>query len=675
MKAENSIFITIEKENLFDKDYAFVKNKLCTIFGLKAKEIEKQLKILQTKKLINIEDGKIVKSQNVYKETVDKDAKEKTPTKRVKTEIKDELLLGTFVKSATGEVCVKFRDSHLPVCKVEQTEEVKNSVGKTCLVKVNDTQKELVGEVQNIFGLVDDPISENVAIAQKYGFSNKFPQNVVEEARRIPQYVTEKDREGRVNLEHIPFVTIDPVGCKDKDDAIYDEPIKNGFRTYIAIADVSSGVKVGSELDKEAFKRGNSAYLGGGVYPMFPTELSNGIFSLDENQPRLAVVASCDVSYDGRISNPKVEIAVINVRKGYSYEEAEKTNLSQEDFDEINKKTKKHLDFMYQNTKTLEKVFGGMLEFDSHEPQYRFSSDGTHVEDITLSNSEYSHKVVETRMLLANEIIAKCFKERGLVGLFRTHERAKPEKFNALVKKLKTFGIDYNLQNTTESFKGLIEEIKKSPARDYLMMETIRTMSRAQYTATDKEVGHFGLDVSNGDDGYMHFTSPIRRYSDLITHRLIKDILANNKARYSKQTLSLIADHINLQEKKADDAEIESDEYLACLWAKEHKNETLDGYISQIDGSFVKVMTANGTVPVLIYASKLQDEAGEGFKLSKDNMSLVGKDNKYTLGDNIKFKIHDVDLNTRTIFGNNKPELIKEQNKASEKSIETELIK
>ena len=151
--------------------------------------------------------------------------------------------------------------------------------------------------------------------------------------------------------------------------------------------------------------------------------------------------------------------------------------------------------------------------------------------------------------------------------------------------------------------------------------------------------------------------------------------MVNNKSRYSKGNLELIADHINLQEKKADDAEIESDEYLACLWAKEHINETLDGYISQIDGSFVKVMTSNGTVPVLIYASKLQDEAGDGFKISKDNMSLVGKNNKYTLGETIKFKIRDVDLETRTIFGSNKPTLLETEEDSNKEESEKELTK
>ena len=654
MKLENQIFVTIEKENLFDKEYNFVKNKLCTIFGLKAKEIEKQLKVLQVKKLIDIENRKIVKSQDIFTETVQANEQQKVHHTRTKTEIKDELLLGTFVKLESGEIVVKLRDRRLPLCKVELTEKIKNSVGKTCVVKVVGKQKELFGEVQNIFGLADDPISEINAIAHKYGFTTKFSEKVLEEARNIPQYVTEKDREGRNDLEHLPIITIDPLNCRNKDDGIYAEPIKNGFRTYIAIADVSHYIKPGSELDKEGLRRAIDAYLGAGVCPMFPPEICNGICSLNENESRLAVVASCDIDYDRKtITNEKFQLAVIKVKKAYTYEEAEKTHLCQDGFDEINKKTKKYLDFMYKNTKVLEEMFSGMLEFDDYEPQYRFSADGTKVEDISLSNGEYSHNVVKYRMMLKDILGAKYFKEHNLKGLYRIHEKPTQERFNALVKKLKKFNIDYNLQNSTKSFQGLIEVIKKHPARHYLMIETVKTLTRAKTVASPVDISHFGIGIDKGDWGYMFLTSVIRRGSDLVNQRQLKCCMSNQKSLYTDKFLNLFAEYYNIQEKKADDAEAKSDKYLACMWANEHKGEILEGYIEQINNSFINVITSNGTVPVLISTSNLKDDAGDGFKISKDNMSLVGKSNKYTLGETINFKINNVDFETVTIFGNN----------------------
>ena len=641
MKLENQVLIVLESENLFNKPAKFAINKISNLTGAKSKDVEKALKNLHKDKHITFENNYIKKPVFVSVETQTDEAEQIDLT---------QLHIATLVERE-GTVFAKLRGINLPPCEIEQTETAKRSVGKTCLVKVKNDGNIPYADVHEIFGFSDDPISENVAIATKYGFSTKFPEDVLADAAKIPQYVTAEQKRDRKNLTHIPFVTIDPEGCKDKDDAIFDEPIKDGFKVYIAIADVSSGVSAGTVLDKEAFKRGNSAYLGGGVYPMLPPELSNGIFSLDEGKERLALVASANINYDGKISEPKVECAVIKVKKSYSYQEAEKTYLNEDGLDKVNAGTKKTVDTLYKNTKLLEEMLSKMMEFDSHEPAYRFSNDGKDVEDIVLSNKEYSHKVVETRMILANEIVAQFFRERSLTGLFRTHEGARADKLVALKKKLNAFGIKYKLENTTESFNGLLEVIKQSPARDYLMAETIRTLSRAKYVATDSEIAHFGLGITNADSGYMHFTSPIRRYSDLLTHRMLKEILLGKVPSLSPYTLSLVAEHLNLQEKKADKAEAESDAYLACLWAKKHEGEIQKGYISQIGKDYIKVMTADGTVPVLLLTEKLKNYKYENYKIFPTGMKLVGKTITYALGDNIEFEISDVDFAGGTIFG------------------------
>ncbi len=661
MELEKEILMLLESEKLYDKNLTVTINKLSNLTGMKKKEIEKKLDFLVRTKKIRLEDDKIQKI--VQYET-------KAPTKRVENNQK---AIGTIINQ-NGTIAVKLRGHNEFVCPLINAESAKNSVGKTCLVKIVFEDDKMKANLEDVFGFVDDPISENIAIASKYGFTNKFTDAVHNEALQIPQEVTDKQREGRVNLEHIPFITIDPEGCKDKDDAVFDEPVKNGFKAYIAIADVSSGVIPNTELDKEAMKRGNSAYLGGGVYPMLPPELSNGIFSLDEGKPRLALVASAIVTYDGKIENPRVEYAVINVKKSYSYPEAEKTYNNEDGFDVINKKSKKTLDFIYKNTKTLENVFSKMLEFDSHEPAYKFGENGKKVEQIFLSNEEYSHKVIETRMILANEIVAQFFKERGYVGLYRTHEGIKDDKAAALQNKLQQFGIEYTVENNTESIQNLIEIIKNHPARDYLMSETIKSLSKAGYTATEDKVAHFGLGVTNSDSGYMHFTSPIRRYADLITHRLLKEIIAGKKPSIKKSTLEKVAEHLNIQEKKADWAERESDEYLACMWAESQKGNELEGYISQINDTFVKVMTANGTVAIAVPLTRLYDANHEEYKVSKNGISLNGKTHKYTLGDTVKFKVVDIDLETRMIFGDASEEKVAEKSTTKNTQLEEEML-
>ena len=639
LKLEEKLYIEMVEQNLFNKDFGYVKNKLSKFFGVKAKDIETTLKNLEKQEKIFVDNGKIV-LKKVKEELQDKTEDE--------NDLLDNQILGTVVKNESGVMFVKLNSNKLPLCEIEQNEIAKKALGKTCLVKIKKQDKKVTGKILDVFGAVNDPISQNVAIAKKYGFTNKFPSKVIKEAQNIPQYVTDEQREGRVNLEHLPFLTIDPEGCKDKDDAIFDEELENGFKTYIAIADVSSGVEFGSELDKEAFKRGNSCYLGNGVYPMLPPELSNGIFSLDENKPRLALVVSCIVTNGLKIKEPKIELAVINVKKSYSYDEAEKTHLSQDDYEVKNAQTKDQIDLLYKNTKLLEKMFSGALEFESHEPQYIFSKDGKSVVDIKSAEEGYSHKVVETRMILANKIVAKLFKDRGLVGLFRTHEPANAKEINNYIALLRAFNIDYELHNTTESYRGLLKKIKGHYAKDFLMVEAIKTLAHAQYTATRNQVEHFGLNIKNTDWGYMHFTSPIRRYADLVTHRMIKDILLKKGCLYDIDNLEFIAEQLNKQEVKADCAEEESNKFLNCLWASKQKNKIFDGYISGFTRNCIKVTTKNGLVNMYIPIEKLSDNK-QSYKLSDDGFMLKYGNTKFILSDKISFAIEDVDLQTCSI--------------------------
>ena len=637
MKFENKILLALEIENLFEKPVKEIQSALLQKYGYKGAEVIDALSVLTSKKYIKFENDKVIKSQ-----------KDITFSERG-LKLDGSTRIGTIVENE-GKQFVKLRgfgDEQFEIAGGD----FKDSIGRTCLVDMAYEDGNIKTVIKDVYGFADDPISENIAIADKYGFTKDFPDGALEEAARIPQEVTEGQRIGRVNMENIPFVTIDPKGCKDKDDAVYDEPTERGFKLYVAIADVSSGVLPGTALDKEAFKRGNSAYLGGGVYPMLPPELSNGIFSLDENKPRLAMVVSAEITRDGKVLNPKVENAVINVKKSYSYEEAEKTYLSQDGFDVKNKSTKQSIDEMYKNTEILERMLSKMMNLENNEPAYRFSEDGKSVEEILPSNEEYSHKVIETRMILANEIVAQFFRRKNMAGVFRTHDNPNKEKLEQLAAKMEYYGIKTKLKSTTASYKKLIDEVSNHPAKAYLMSEICRSLPKAKYVATKNKVAHFGLGITDEDPGYMHFTSPIRRYSDLITHRMLKDIILGKRQSVSMQTLSQVASHLCIQERNAEKAEKESDEYLACLWAKNHQGEVLEGYVSQILGSNIKVMASNGTVPVIIALSKLNDAESQNYAVSKDGMKICGKTKTYALGQKIKFKVGLVDLENRTILG------------------------
>lgn len=670
---ENKVLLELYTEKFFGKDIKSIAIAVAKDFNVSEKKIRDTLFVLKNKNSILIKDDVVYENKDKTKELgkrhafsknnkfeSEKDDNIKSSNIKenrynIKPIEKGDQVLCTILKSDQGYLYAKAHNGEFDNCIVLQNDLAKSGIGKTCLIKVTDTRSGYTGTVEQVFGLVDDPIAENIAIAAKYGFTNKFPKNVVDEARAIPQFVTEEQKAGRTDLRHLNFVTIDPEGCKDKDDAIYDEQLPDGsFRTYIAIADVSNGVIPGSELDKEALKRGNSCYLGGGVYPMFPTELSNGIFSLDENKERLAVVVSAVIKPGNKknIYDPKLELAVIKVKKGYSYAEAEKTRNNEDGFEKINSSTKKQIDFLYTNTPIIEKRYNTMLKPDSHEPEYRFGENGSVVEDIKISNTEYSHTVVEARMLLANEIVAKIFMERGIVGLFRTHSESKDEKIKKLQSTLARNGVNFQLDNTTQSYFNLLEVIRNSPSRDYLMFETIKSLCKAEYKATETETGHFGLGIK-GDRGYMHFTSPIRRYADLVTHRLLKQILLMGKTTVSQETLESVAEHLNSQEIKANKAEVESDQYLACLWAEKHKDEMQQGIITQISSTMLEVLHANGVTRVSIPTSRLKGADQRPYVASFENLSISNGKYAYRLGDKINFKIDKVSLLSRAIFGTN----------------------
>lgn len=696
---ENKVLLELYTKKLFEQDIKTITKEIVNDFAgdidIGEKRIRDTLFTLKKKNAIIIKDDVVYENKEKTNELGKRHAFSKNykneddvtieNVKLVKPNsyyghkanqlTKGDMLLATVYKQSNDILCAKAHGGEFDGCVISPNELSKNAIGKTCLVKITSTNGGYMGEVEQVFGLVDDPITENVAIAAKYGFTTKFPQAVIDEARAISPVVTYEQKLGRTDLRHLNFVTIDPVGCKDKDDAIYDEALPDGsFRTYIAIADVSSGVKTGSELDKEAFKRGNSCYLGGGVYPMLPTELSNGIFSLDEDKDRLAVVVSAIIKPGDkkRIYDPRLDLAVIRVKKGYSYPESEKTHNNEEGFDELNKRTKEQIDLLYNNTSLIQKRYNSMLKPDSHEPEYKFGPDGSVVEDIKVSNEEYSHTVVEARMLLANEIVAQIFMEHKLLGLFRTHSESQDTKIEKLQSVLYRNKVDFELKNTTQSYLQLIDVVKNSPSRDYLMFEIIKSLSKAEYKATVNETSHFGLGI-NGSRGYIHFTSPIRRYADLTTHRLLKQILQMGKTNVSEESLEKIAEHLNVTEMNADKAEVESDQYLACLWAQKHMDDIYQGTITQISPSTLEVLHSNGVTRISIPTSKLKGAEEKPYATDFDCLSISNGKSTYKLGDKISFKIDKISLSSRAIFGNGDYKKVKKET-LEEQEAENEMI-
>lgn len=523
------------------------------------------------------------------------------------------------------------------------TDEVKQSVGKRACCVIQQDGKKYNAKLERVFGVVDDPINEITAIAYSFGFTTDFSPEVMKEVENIPQEVTPQDLVNRVDMRDIYFMPWDPATAKDKDDAIYAERTSNGYKVYVAIADVSHYVKMdNSALGREAFKRGTSGYFGSGVYPMLPTELSNGICSLNDGADRLALVAVMDIDKKGHLLSYEFKKAVINIKRAFCYEDAEKVYLCQDGFDKKYAYEKPLVDLLYEVADVLEKklVNRGKLDFTNKEPDFKFNKERNKVEDVAVGNYERSHVVVEEFMILANEATARFFKDNKLDGIYRVHSQPLESKVLELNGLLACYGVPSIRSITNKEYQNLIATLKNMKMGDYLEDCALKSLTKAEYSAENE--GHFGLASS----GYTHFTSPIRRYSDLVAHTIISSYISKKQCSLKSKHIAMICKHINDREKSAVKAERQSNYYLACLWAENHINQSFNTRIYRFDqdGMIVKYNTIEMTVPYEILGGKMVAKQNGTMLLDKTTMK------KYYLGEEMQVTIFDIDKESREIF-------------------------
>lgn len=635
MKLHTDIMLYIYKENLIGSDFKVVCKKLAQHFKISAKQIKNELSFLEKNKRISFSNGKIVKGAKAP-ENVDKKAQIILENSTKKTAV------GTVFKKDNQYIFKSLHDGQ--IYYVVPTKDIQNCVGKRVCCELNSVNSDTIAVIKQVFGNVADPIEENIAIAYSHGFSDKFPREVMEEVKLIPQEVTAEDLKGRLDLTDKYFMPWDPATCKDKDDAIYAEKTDDGYKVYVAIADVSHYVKDGSKLDEEAMKRGNSCYLGSGVYPMLPKELSNGICSLNDNVSRLSLVAIMNINKYGEIVNYSFKKAVIKIKQSFCYEHVEKVHLCQDGFDQKYSEAKPYVDILYDVADILEEKLKrrNFLRIDSNEPKFQFNETLDEVLAVDPQGKERSHIVVEQLMILANEATAKFFKEHQLDGIYRVHKGISNENVASLNALLAKMGLKYTIKKSVDGIANLLEFVKTCKAKDFLMDAVLKSLSRAKYSSACSY--HFGL----GSTGYTHFTSPIRRYSDTIAHRIISEYLNGNKI-LSDGNIELIADHLNDREREANKAEKLSDAFLTSLWAKQHIGEEFEGTIFNITSN--SIVIKKDVLLVEIPLEQLNSTGQCYFKLKSSGLKLKDQksDRTFELGDTIKFTITDVDQSSYII--------------------------
>lgn len=518
------------------------------------------------------------------------------------------------------------------------------------LTDYGNEHKKPEGKVIEILGHINDPGVDILSIVKNFGLPMEFEEKVLNQAQRVAGDVSEMDRQGREDLRSVSMVTIDGEDAKDLDDAVSVSREGENYLLGVHIADVTNYVQENSALDREALKRGTSVYLVDRVIPMLPHALSNGICSLNEGVDRLALSCIMTVNPKGAVIDYRIVESVICVDRRMSYTSVKKI-LEDEDKDEC----KKYEEFVPMFV-LMEELAGilragrkkrGSIDFDFPETKILLDREG-HPTEIKPYERNTATKIIEDFMLLANETVAQHFYWLELPFVYRIHDNPDPEKIAKLCTFISNFG--YGIKTSKEEvhpkeIQKLLAKIERTPEEALISRLTLRSMRQAKYSVENS--GHFGLAC----EYYSHFTSPIRRYPDLQIHRIIKEQirgrLKENRVSHYQEILPQVADHSSKMERRADEAERETNKLKKTEYMEGHIGERFEGVISGITSWGIYVELPN-TVEGLIHVSAL---SGDYFYYDETNYEMVGRDTgkKYKLGERVAIVVEGTDRFTRTV--------------------------
>lgn len=499
-----------------------------------------------------------------------------------------------------------------------------------------------VGEVLEILGDHMAPGMEiNVAI-RNHSLPFVWPDEVLEEAQRYAPFVGEEDLVGRQDFRKLPFVTIDGEDAKDFDDAVYCEARKQGgWKLYVAIADVSHYVRPGTRLDKEAFERGNSVYFPGRVIPMLPEVLSNNLCSLNPKVDRLVMVCEMTIQATGRISSYKFHEGVIFSHARLTYTQVHAM------MEKNDKRMCERFAPIVDQLKTLYDLFHvlhdarnkrGAIDFDLPETKIVFGKDRK-IEKIVPYERFLSHRVIEECMLSANICAARFLEKNKQPGLYRVHEGPTEEKLKDLRKFLNelSLGMPGHRDPVPGDYAHILRVIQDRPDAHLIQTVLLRSMSQAIYSPDNK--GHFGLAY----DAYSHFTSPIRRYPDLMVHRAIRHLLQHKKPQADASPFHRAGEHCSMTERRADDATREVSDWLKCEFMLDKVGQEFEGVVSGVTSFGIFVELKDIYVEGLVHISALP---GDYYQFDAVKHALIGgrTGRRFQMGDALKILVARVDL-------------------------------
>jgi len=507
--------------------------------------------------------------------------------------------------------------------------------------------EQATGRITTVIGSLDEKgIATDIAIHSN-GIPNKWPRAVLNETEHFGTTVPTKAKRGRVDLREVNLVTIDGADARDFDDAVFCEKSGGGWRVLVAIADVSHYVKVGSALDKEATRRGTSVYFPDRVVPMLPEVLSNGLCSLNPKVDRLCMVCEMRVNGEGKVTRADFFEAVMRSKARLTYGQVS-AFLEGRSTKSVPKSLQPAIRELHGLYKAFAKARGrrGAIEIDLPQTKFKLNEDGE-IDRIEVVPRNDAHRLIEECMIAANVQAAKFLKQHRIPGLYRVHAKPDEDRFSDLRLYLVSLGLKVAHPQHVEPrhFTQLIRQTADRPDSAAIMMTMLRSLTHAEYSPAN--IGHFGLAL----DSYAHFTSPIRRYPDLLVHRAIRHIVRGGKPGkfdYGGREMERLGTITSAHEKRAEDATREVEAWLKCQYMEQHLGDEFDGVITGVTNFGVFVQITELLVDGLVHVTSL---ANDYYQYDAGTQRLIGErsGHSYHLGESMRVRVHRVDMETRRI--------------------------
>lgn len=524
--------------------------------------------------------------------------------------------------------------------------------GQIVVVEITDQPTSQRGPMGRVMAVLGERLTPSLVVEMaiaSHDLPQEWPAAALRAAAEVEPEVSAAEIKGRVDLRKLPLVTIDGDDARDFDDAVYAEPNAGGFRLIVAIADVSHYVRSGSALDEEAYNRATSVYFPGFVVPMLPETLSNGICSLNPKVERLCMVCEMQVDADGEVTRSKFHPAVMRSHARLTYTRVWQA-IGEKDAD-----ARHELADVLPQLKNLHQLYKllararqrrGAIDFESTEVEFRLGAGGEVVQLGAYERND-AHKLIEECMIAANVEAAKFLQKRRIPTPYRVHAPPPASKYEDLLEFLREFKLSLPPieQVTPGDFSALLKKVRKRPDASLIESVLLRSQSLAVYQPNDP--GHFGL----GLESYTHFTSPIRRYPDLLVHRAIRYALEGGKPaayEYSPSGMASLCVHCSHNERRADEAERDVDERYKCAWMEKHVGSEFDGIVSGVTSFGLFVELAESKINGLVHITQLPNDYYH-FDATRRLLSGERRGLKFRLGDAVRVQVLRASLEDRKI--------------------------